>query len=323
MRVVVIVVNYNAGAFLRPCLDALSRQTRTPERTVVVDNASTDGGIEGLMGDFPGVEWLPLSRNTGFAAANNIALSLVGDCDRVALLNPDTIPEPGWLQALLEAVPRHRDGDIFGCCMLGYGDDEPVDGTGDVYHVSGLYWRRDNGVPANLCASGEDEIFAPCAAAALYAYKPMMDVGGFDEDYFCYSEDIDLGFRLRARGARAYYIPAAVVRHAGSATTGRRSDFSVYYGHRNLVTTFVKNMPGIYLWIYLPQHLLLNLVSILHFIRRGQGRVILRAKRDALRSIPSTWRKRRVAGYLRLAEPRALIAVMKKGLLTPYVGRHD
>ncbi len=322
MRVAIVIVNYNAGAYLARCLDALERQVRPPERVLVVDNASDDDSLDAMAGRPRWMQLLPLAVNTGFARANNIGISHLSGFDRLALLNPDTVPEPDWLAQLLAAAERHGDGDSFGCRMLGYDDDAPLDGTADVYHVSGLYWRRDHGLPATT-ARAEGEIFSPCAAAALYPFKGVTDVGGFDEDYFCYSEDIDLGFRLRARGARAWYVPGAVVRHAGSATTGRRSDFTTYHGHRNLVWTFVKNMPGAYLWRYLPEHLLLNLVTIVLFALRGQGRVILRAKRDALAGLPRAIARRRLERSLRTVPARALVDAMRHGLLTPYRGRRD
>jgi len=322
MRVAVVIVSYNPGKYLGRCLDALEAQTRKPDEVVVVDNASSDGSASALHGRPPWMRLLPLAWNTGFARANNIALSFLDGFDYLVLLNPDTMPAPDWLQRLLDAVSRHDPGDFFGCLMLGYADDDPVDGTADVYHVSGLYWRRDHGRRPEDASVVEEEIFSPCAAAALYPLKAVRDVGGFDEDYFCYSEDVDLGFRLRARGARAWYVPGAVVRHAGSAVSGRRSDFTVYHGHRNLVWTFVKNMPGRYLWLYLPQHLLLNLVSLVHFACRGQARTIARAKRDAVAGLPKALVKRRRLRYLRVVAPSELVAPMRRGLTTPYRRRH-
>ena len=120
-----------------------------------------------------------------------------------------------------------------------------------------------------------------------------MSVGGFDDDYLCYFEDVDLGFRLRLFGHRCLLVPDAVVYHVGAAASGgQNSDFAVYHGHRNLVWTYVKNMPGAIFWPLLPLHIGLNLITIAWFVLRGQGAVILRAKRDALRGIPRMWRKR-------------------------------
>ena len=80
----------------------------------------------------------------------------------------------------------------------------------------------------------------------------------------------------------------------GSALSGYRSDFAVYHGERNAVWTFVKNMPGPLLWMYLPQHIVLNVAALLYYPWRGQGRVVLSAKLDALRGLPLVLRRRRL-----------------------------
>ncbi len=86
----------------------------------------------------------------------------------------------------------------------------------------------------------------------MYPRVEFLEAGGFDEDYFAYHEDVDLGFRMRLRGLRCYLVQAASVQHVGSASTGRRSGFAVYHGHRNLVWTYAKNMPSPWVWLYLP-----------------------------------------------------------------------
>lgn len=234
-----------------------------------------------------------LSHNTGFAAANNLAARRAEGVEWLALLNPDAFPEPDWLERLLAVAEACPDCASIGSRLLDANDPERLDGTGDVYHVSGLAWRRDHGQPARVKGQGTEEIFAPCAAAALYRRAAFAEAGGFDEDYFCYFEDVDLGFRLQLLDYRSYYAPDAVVRHVGSAMTGRRSPFSLYHGHRNLVWTYCRNMPGPLFWRYLPHHVLLNLGTIAWFALRGQGATLLRAKWDALRGLPRCWRQRR------------------------------
>jgi GT2 family glycosyltransferase len=188
-----------------------------------------------------------------------------------------------------------------------------LDGTGDVYHVSGMAWRRDHGAPAERGESRAGEIFGPCAAAALYSRAALEEAGGFDESYFCYHEDVDLAFRLRLRGHRCRYVPEAIVRHVSSGITGRRSDFATYHGHRNLVWTYAKDMPGVLLWAFLPLHLLMTLASIAVCASRGQLGVILRAKRDALRGLGAVLERRREVQASRKAALRDLLAAMSAG----------
>lgn len=137
-----------------------------------------------------------------------------------------------------------------------------------------------------------EEIFSACAAAALYSRLAWQEVGGLDENFFCYGEDVDLGFRLQLAGYKCLYVADAVALHVGSAVTGEHSDFSTYYGQRNLPWVYVKNMPAILFWLLLPYHAVINIAALFACAMRGQGRVALRAKFDALRGIPRAWRDR-------------------------------
>ena len=305
-RVALIVVNFNGKASLMKCLESVSRQTLAPCRVIVVDNASSDGSAVSAAQAYPDFEFVMLRENTGFAAANNLAARMATDCDWLALLNPDAYAAPDWLEMLCCAARDQPEVGAFGSRMLMADDPSRIDGTGDVYHASGLAWRNDHGASVASSANSPVEIFSPCAAAALYRRASFMSATGFDEDFFCYMEDVDLGFRLRLLGLRCLYVPQAIVRHEGSATTGgKHSDFSIYHGHRNLVWVFVKNMPATLFWVLLPLHLMLNLVSIVWFVVRGQGTVILRAKRDAIAGLSRMWAKRqqiRQGRYIRVSD---------------------
>jgi GT2 family glycosyltransferase len=293
-KVSVIVVNWNGREFLDRCLAALTAQTVKPHEIVVVDNASSDESVE-IARRFPSVRLILLDQNTGFARGNNIAIEAASaESEWIALINPDAFSEPLWLETLLEAAKSNPKFDVFGSRLVNAADPTLLDGAGDAYHVSGLVWRMEHGLPVPTSLTNECEVFSPCAAAALYRRNALRVIGGFDDAYFCYVEDVDLGFRLRLAGYRCLYVPQSVAHHVGSGTTGgQHSDFAIYHGHRNLVWTFVKNMPGILFWLLLPLHVLLNLVSIFWFALRGHGRVILRAKRDALLGVPKMWHKRR------------------------------
>jgi GT2 family glycosyltransferase len=310
-----VIVNYNSGDWLRRVVAALHRQTYRRFRTIIVDNHSTDRSIDDLPAGATGVEVVRAQRNLGFAAGNNLALRAHVNASWVALLNPDAVPRTDWLERLMAATERHAEYTFFGCCMLDAKDPSRLDGIGDVYHVSGLSWREGQGC-AHVPAYGRaEEIFSPCAAAALYRTRDVLDAGLFDEDFFCYSEDVDLGFRLRLRGGRCMYVPDAVVEHAGSATTGVGSDFQLYHGHRNLAWTYVKNMPGWLFWLYLPYHLFANCYSLLAFTLRGRGGPLWRAKLDAMRGLRRVWTKRRQVQALRTSTTSDLRRVMRRGAI--------
>lgn len=290
-------------------------QTVKPHEIILVDNASSDRSVE-IVDRFPLVRMLVLDQNTGFARGNNLAIAAASsESEWIVLLNPDAFPEPRWLEELLAAAHRNPGFDAFGSKLVVAADPGVLDGAGDVYHVSGLVWRMGHGAPAASLVEQVREVFSPCAAAAMYRRSALLEVGGFDEDYFCYVEDVDLGFRLRLAGYRCLYVPLSVAHHLGSGTTGgQHSEFAVYHGHRNLVWTYVKDMPGMLFWGFLPLHMAMNLVALVVFTVRGQGGVMFRAKRDALMGIPRMWRKRGQVQSKRVVPWRAIFCVLEKGL---------
>lgn len=301
-KVTVVIVNWNGKQFLEQCITALMAQTIQPHEIILVDNASTDESVE-IVRQFPFVRLIEQNSNTGFARANNLAINAASTESKwIALLNPDAFAEPRWLEALLIATENNPAFDMFASKLVNASNPEIMDGAGDAYHISGLVWRMWHRASVTTAPESEREVFSPCAAAALYRHSALREIGGFDEDYFCYVEDVDLGFRLRLAGHRCLYVPQSVAHHVGSGTTGgQHSDFSVYHGHRNLVWTFVKDMPGILFWLLLPLHVLLNLVSIIWFTITGQGIVIWRAKRDAMLGLPKMWRKRQQIQKVRVS----------------------
>lgn len=288
-----VIVNYNTGKYLRECLNSLRRQAVQPHAVIVVDNGSTDTETEKICKQFNEIEFIKLPENVGYAAANNVGIKKSRNSHWIAFINPDVVLHEQWLYSILKAARLNKEFVGFGCKLLKGKTPNIVDGIGDVYHTSGMVWRLRHGRRLSQEDDIPREIFSPCTAAALYRKDVLMEVGGFDEDYFCYLEDVDLGFRLRLLGYRFLYVPEAIAYHIGSASTGRNSDFYVYHGHRNIVWTYFKNMPTPLFQAYSLQHLFLNLFSLVWFSTRGQLPVILKAKKDAIRGIPSALRKRR------------------------------
>lgn len=313
-RVTVIIVNWNGGEFVLRCVNALGRQTYRDFRVVVVDNASSDGSDGRIEREFPGTKLVRAGANVGFARGNNIGFEHAEGSEFVVLLNPDAFAEPDWLEKLVEAAEQHPGCASVGSRLLRADDPLTLDGTGDVYHVSGVHWRDSYGKPLDSHAFVEREIFSPCAASALYRLSAIRAVDGFDESYFCYSEDVDLGFRLRLAGYCSWYAPDSVVHHVGSATTGKTSDFTMYHGCRNTVWTYVKNMPGPLFWVLLPAHLAVIVMLFSKLAWRGQGAVAYRGFRDAVTGLGVVWRKRRAIQSARRAGLGDIWRILSKAL---------
>ncbi len=313
----ILIVTWNSAAHLPRCLAALGAQTFSDFEIVIVDNGSTDGGVEALPDRFPALSFQVErnGENRGFAPANNAGARLAS-APWLALLNADAFPEPDWLEKLLAAAQEHPEYLSFASRQLQDRDPELLDGEGDAYHVSGTAWRRGYGQRAGAVEAPRP-VFSACGAAALYHRETFLQAGGFDEDYFAYFEDVDLGFRLRLAGTQCLYVPGAVVRHVGSASTGKRSGFAVHHGLRNLIWTFFKDMPSPMVWMYLPAHLLLLGALFTVYLFRGSGGPALRALWDAALGMPAVLRKRARVQAGRRGDWREVRAAMTRGLLEP------
>jgi len=277
-RISVIVVNYNSGDRLARCIACLERQTFQDFETIIVDNASTDGSALAAASNLLHARVISSAENLGFAAGNNLA-AREATGEWLAFLNPDAYAERDWLSALLAAVARYPWADAFGSTQLKADDPDTLDGAGDVFHILGVGYRGGFGQSAARLPD-DGECFAPCAAAALYRRDAFAALGGFDERFFCYGEDVDLGFRLRLGGGRSVQVNRARVLHEGSGISGRYSPFTVYHGNRNRIWLTYKNMPGLFYWGLFPLRLAFDLYLYARSFSIGAGDAYRRAMID-------------------------------------------
>ncbi|MBW8891053.1 MAG: glycosyltransferase family 2 protein, partial [Burkholderiales bacterium] len=189
----VIIVSYESGPTLARCLEGLRAQSFGNFEVLMVDNASTDGAPQAAAAADPSIRLLEPKANLGFAAGNNLAAREARG-RWLALLNPDAYPRPDWLKALVAGAARHPDVRCFTSLQMVADEPGLMDGTGDVMTSAGIpfrggYRRR---LPPRL---PEGEVFSACGAATLIDRELFLHVGGFDERFFCYCEDVDLGYR--------------------------------------------------------------------------------------------------------------------------------
>jgi GT2 family glycosyltransferase len=289
--ITVVIVNFNGGDYLRGCLASLAAQTFTNFETIVVDNASTDGSLDRIVEHPARLSILKQDSNLGFAGGNNVG-ARAGRGKWLALLNPDAEAAPDWLEAMMRAIAQRPTHRMVACLQISLHERSKLDGAGDCYLAYGYAWRGGFGHPTSS-ATPAGECFAPCGAAALYPRDVFLESGGFDERYFCYHEDVDIAFRLRLQGELCQYAPDAVVRHAGSAISGRASDFSVFHGVRNGVWTYVKNMPGGLLLLTSPVWLLGSLMLLARGAVRGVFRPTWRGFIEAFAGLRPALRSRK------------------------------
>ncbi len=311
-HVTVVVPNWNGERFLETCLSSLRRQSYEDFEVVLADNGSTDGSVEFVEKNFPEVRVVRLPENRGFSAAVNAGIKASASAaEHVVLLNNDTEVDTGWLEALVEAAGRHPGAGLFASKLVDFEDRRVLDGAGDALRPSGFPYRLGHGEVDRGQFDREEFVFGACAAAALYRRSVFGDVGLFDEDFFAYCEDADLGFRAQLAGHRCLYVPGSVVYHVGSVSTGgKRSATATRLGARNSVSLLVKNLPLSAVPHVLPFFVLEQLGRLLVAAATGSPRAQLQGLSEARRHLPLMLKKRRqIQGERRVSggEIRALL----------------
>ena len=282
-----IILNWNGKRLLPECLSALAAQTYRDFELWLVDNGSIDGS-EALLNDLERSRqpvWMGAglprptriirnTRNVGFAAGNNQAIHL-SKARFVVALNNDAIAEPEWLAALVETAHNDASVGMVASTMLFSHLPSVVASAGISVHRDGVALDRGLGLQSEVLErQGGRPVFGPSAGAALYRADLLRDVGLFDERFFSYLEDADLGWRARSRGWRALHNPGARVRHVYSATGGHESPMKKVLASRNRVWTLYKNMPEVLLRRNWPVILRYDSLVMLNALRNGDRNVI-------------------------------------------------
>jgi GT2 family glycosyltransferase len=323
-RVAVVIVNWNGAAHLPGCLAALAAQTMIDFACWVVDNGSTDESRTLLDAAGPrlarsaALHVRPHPTNLGFAAANNRAFAEIlatTDIPYLVALNNDTAADPGWLAALLAAADATgpRCGSIASTLVFATRPDR-VQSAGIALHRDGLALDRGLGWPtARLPRAVARPVFGPSGGAALYRAALLRDIGGFDERFGSYLEDVDLAWRARLLGWGAAWAPQAIVRHAVSATGGQESPFKNYLLARNRLWTIAKNLPTGLLLRWAPLIARYDLLALAYAALRRDP-AIIRGRVDALRGLGPILRTRREIQARRRCSDRELAALLAPAL---------
>jgi len=279
----VIIVDYNSGNRLQKCLKHLKDQSYKNFEVIIVNNGSANYSVHDFETSNLDLDLIHADKNLGFAAGCNLAVKTAKG-RWLAFLNPDAYADENWLKEFISATKRYTDVQAFGSTQINADNLNVIDGAGDVYHILGIAYRGYFGWNTRHLPP-ESEVFASCGAAAFYSAEIFNALGGFDERFFCYGEDVDLGFRLRLAGGRCIQISKAIVEHEGSGVTGRHSDFTIYHGHRNRIWLAYKNTPFWFYWPFLPLHLLANLYLLSRSFKAGITKPYLKALWDGYRGL--------------------------------------
>jgi len=311
-----VVVNWNRKELLRACLTSLARQEGVPFETIVVDNGSADGSADMAAGEFR-ARVIRNSENRGFCAANNQGIAAARG-EFIALLNNDAEAEPGWLAALARACQKGPEVGMAASKILVWEDPRRIDKAGHLIFPDGQNRGRGAGALDRGQFDSEEEVLWPDGCAALYRREMLDRIGGFDEDFFAYGDDAELGLRARIAGWKCLYTPAAVVRHHRGATMGKGSAARLELIERNRLLLALKLFPWSLLWLN-PLFFALRVAAGAAAASSGDGdtahfpglggkwrmaRALVRGDLRALRLAPRMLRKRAEIGRMRRLSPR-------------------
>ena len=243
----VIIVNWNRRELLRASLASLRLQKGAGFEVIVVDNGSTDGSADLAEREF-GCRVIRNPDNRGFCAANNQGIAAARG-DFVALLNNDAEAEPGWLAALRAVFDERPEIGMAASKVLVYEDPQRIDKAGHLIYPDGQNRGRGTGAIDRGQFDSLEECLWPDGCAAMYRKRMLDQIGGFDEDFFAYADDAELGLRARIAGWRCLYVPDAVVRHHRGATLGLGSARRLELIERNRVLLAAKLFPWSLSWL--------------------------------------------------------------------------
>ncbi len=316
-KVSVIVITYNGKHHLRECFESLEKQTYKDFDAYLLDNASTDGSSDYVRKNFPWVKIIRFDKNYGFAEGYNRAIKMV-DTEYVALLNDDTKVDPKWLEELVKAIESDESTFAVGSKILFYDRPDTINHAGAKITIIGAGIDVGFGEKDSPKFNEPKFVGAVCGAAMLVRRKIFEELGGFDDDYFAYFEDLDLCWRAWLKGYKVMYVPTSVVYHKyGGSWGGRASPRRIYYAQKNRLMNIVKNfelrnvMKGLFVSICF------DVIRMPMFLIRGEFSnvmAILRANIDFLKQLSKTLEKRR-----KVQEDRKLndTELYRMGLMTP------
>lgn len=251
-NVAVVIPNWNGKDFIGVCLRSLEEQS-VPAQIIVVDNGSSDGSVEYITKQFPKITLVSLPKNTGFTGGVNTGIkrAMADGSKYVALFNSDAQAAKTWLEELFDAAEKHPKAGIITGKFL-RSDKKHIDSTGDLLSTHALPFPRGRNERDSGQYDKGEYIFGATGGASLYRTKMLREIGLFDEDFFAYYEDADISFRAQSAGWKVYYQPKAIAFHKVGGTSSKLGSFARYHSVKNIQLLYLRNMPGLLFWKYLP-----------------------------------------------------------------------
>lgn len=308
----VIVPTYNGVRHLPTVLDALRAQTFADAEIILIDDASSDDSAALVAANYPEVRLIVNRQNLGFVRSANTAADAAHG-RYLVLLNNDTEPDPTWLAELAQTIVAHPEAAIIASKLLLFDRRTVLHTAGDLLGLDGIprnrgVWEEDRG---QYDQAGS--IFSGCGGGSAYRKDVWQALGGFDDDFWMYLEDVDLGFRAQLMGFSAVFAAQARVYHRLSASGG--DILASYYVGRNTIWLIAKNMPRGLLFRHWGAILGAQIAVTLDALRNVRGaaaRQRLRGQFAGLIGLPHVLAKRRAIQPRRQIEDAELLELLEQ-----------
>ncbi len=239
----IIVLNWNGKNVIFDCLDSLLAQPYAQKEIILVDNGSRDGSLEMIREKYSGrIKIIENPENLGFAGGCNTGMR-ASQGEWIALINSDSTVEKNWIEEMIKGIRQSVSIGMVACKIYFWGKDKVLENTGQIISRDGLGRTRGRLEKDTGQYDHRSAVLCPSGCAALYR-RSMLDLTGFfDEKFFAYADDIDIGLRGRLAGYKCFYVPEAVAYHKLSASFGLLSPFKAFLVERNRLWVVIKCFP--------------------------------------------------------------------------------
>ncbi|MCD7721302.1 MAG: glycosyltransferase family 2 protein [Prevotellaceae bacterium] len=286
MKLAIVILNWNGVGMMRRFLGGVVRHSSAAE-VIVADNGSTDASLDWLEEEMPAVRVIPLDRNYGFAEGYNQALRQV-EAEYYLLLNSDVEVRQGWFQPMLSYMESHPEVAACQPKLLSQSHMDCFEYAGACGgFLDGLGYPYCRGRVFGTVERDEHQYDKPLlchwatGACLMVRSRDYWDVGGLDARFFAHQEEIDLCWRLRARGRQVVCVPESVAYHVGGGTLPAENPFKTFLNFRNNLLLVYKNMPSSRLPRVMALRFLLDAAASLRFLFAGEWRSSL--------AVPRAW----------------------------------
>ena len=283
----IVILNWNGEALIEECIRSVINTSYKHIEIIVVDNASTDASVD-IIKKYKNVFLIQNDTNVGYAAGNNIGFKYATG-NYIVTLNNDVIVDSLWLDHPLKVFKENSDVGIISCRQMQYYQKEKIDGLYHIIHADlsvtgfGMDQLYDS---LNITHSNPGFVLSANGGSGIYRKEVVDQIGGFDENFFAYLEEVDLCFQAFFGGWKCLYSPLSVVFHKGSVSFSKNKSMMYFYRERNRLLFMYKNLPCILILKRIIPIFIWEVRVIRVFFKMGRPSLYFLARFDAIKKIP-------------------------------------